>query len=63
MRCVCCNTALKSSEIIWYEQEHRHEDMCKKCRGAVFTDLLETDYDVERIGMHVADIEDIGDER
>jgi hypothetical protein len=62
MRCTCCNTALKSSEIIWYPAEHRHEDMCKKCRSRVFADLLETDYDVERIGMHVADIEDFDDE-
>lgn len=58
MRCVCCDKALKSSEIIWYPAEERHEDMCKKCRGEVFTDLYETGFDVERIGMQIEDLSD-----
>ena len=62
MRCTCCDTALKSSEIIWYEKEQRHEDMCKKCRAKVFGDLLESGYDVDRIGMHVEDVVEVIDE-
>jgi len=60
MRCSCCDSTLKSSEIIWYEKEQRHEDMCKKCRAEVFTDLYETGFDVERIGMRIEDLDNDG---
>jgi hypothetical protein len=50
MRCACCDKELKSSEVIWYPEQNRHEDLCKKCRGAVFDDLHESGFDVESIG-------------
>ena len=58
MKCKCCNKTLKSSEVIWYPEQHRHEDMCKKCRSEVFKDLYETGFNVERIGMYVEDLDD-----
>lgn len=41
MTCKSCNTALKSSEIIWYPEEKRHEDLCSKCRGLVRSESFE----------------------
>jgi hypothetical protein len=57
MRCACCDKALKSSEVIWYPAQQRHEDLCKKCRSEVFTELYESGFDVERIGMQTEDLD------
>lgn len=57
MRCACCDKQMKPSEVIWYPEQHRHEDMCKKCRQDVFKDLLEEGFDVERIGMQTEDLD------
>lgn len=57
MRCSCCDSPLKRSEVIWYPEQNRHEDLCKKCRAEVFTDLYESGFDVERIGMQTQDLD------
>lgn len=59
MRCACCDKQMKPSEVIWYSEQHRHEDMCKKCRVEVFNELRDTGYDVERIGMHTEDLDNV----
>jgi hypothetical protein len=35
MRCKCCNAILTAGESAWLPEQHRHEDMCKKCRSIV----------------------------
>lgn len=41
MRCKLCDNALRSSEIIWYPEQQRHEDLCVKCRQKVGQDVIE----------------------
>lgn len=48
-RCVCCNRALKSSEIIYYPAEDRHEDLCNKCLSSVRDDCVAAGDDMERL--------------
>jgi hypothetical protein len=55
MRCRGCNKTLKSKEIIWYPRDHKYEDLCITGRRHVFNNLLETDFNVERIGMYIDD--------
>ena len=40
MRCRCCNAELRSSEIIWYPKQHRHEDLCLRCRNEIYREFL-----------------------
>jgi len=47
MRCKMCDNALKSSEIIWYPEEKRHEDTCGKCRGTIARDMMEAGWNPE----------------
>lgn len=35
MRCVACNAILSPSESVWIPEQHRHEDMCRKCRRII----------------------------
>ena len=42
MRCIMCNNPLKSSEIIWYEEEKRHEEYCSRCRDTIAFDEAES---------------------
>lgn len=35
-RCVACDRPLKQNEFFWRKDEKRWEDMCAKCRSAVF---------------------------
>lgn len=47
MRCTCCNTALKSSEIIWYPEQKRHEEYCLKCRQKIVQDVIDAGWEDE----------------
>ena len=60
MRCACCDKELTPSQIIWYPEQNRHEDLCKACRAEVFTDLYVSGFNVERIGMRTEDLDDEG---
>lgn len=62
MRCKCCDRQLKSAEIIWYPEQQRHEDLCSKCRGKIFQDFLDNEWDVEKLGMYTGDIMEVTDE-
>ena len=63
MRCKSCNTALKSSEIIWLPKLHKHEDLCSKCRDMVYFECVEAGWDVTKSAIYEADfIQDIDDE-
>lgn len=57
MTCKMCNNALKSSEIIWYPEEQRHEDLCSRCRGVVRSDCWEAGDNVERMFKSHPDVE------
>jgi hypothetical protein len=56
MRCLCCNRALRSSEIIWYPEQKRHEELCLKCRTAVHDDLLTSGVDNDSIPIEVDEV-------
>lgn len=44
-RCKSCDKVLESEEIIWREEIAQHEELCRKCRDAVFSyDGLEIVY-------------------
>jgi len=47
-RCLCCDAALKPSEIIWYPEEERHEELCSRCKGDILKDCFEIGWDTER---------------
>jgi len=47
MRCTLCNNPLKSSEIIWYPEEKRHEDKCGRCRATIARDMLSAGWNPE----------------
>jgi len=49
MVCKLCNNALKSSEVIWYPAEKRHEDLCSRCRGKVAMDMVDAGWDDSHI--------------
>ena len=51
MRCKHCDAALKSSEIIWYEDEKRHEDLCGKCRNLISEDMRLSGWDDSHIPL------------
>lgn len=51
MRCKLCDSALKSSEVIWYPEEERHEDLCEKCRTMISQDMRDAGWDDEHIHL------------
>ena len=58
MRCTCCNNTLKSSEIIWYPDEQRHEDLCVKCLSSVRGECHDAGWDVERMFKSHVEVND-----
>ena len=60
MRCTSCNRALKSSEIIWYPEEHRHEDLCNSCLSSVREECQSAGWNTER--MFKAHSEEVKDD-
>jgi hypothetical protein len=42
-----CDSALKSSEIIWYPEQKRHEEYCLKCRQKIGQDIQEAGWEDE----------------
>ena len=55
MRCKSCNATLKPSEIIWYPKEDRHEDLCYKCRSAMYQEFHAMGW---KIPDHVKEVSD-----
>jgi len=45
MRCKMCDRSLKSSEVIWYPEEKRHEELCCKCRSIISDDMRGAGWD------------------
>lgn len=62
MRCTCCNNTLKSSEIIWYPDEKRHEDLCGKCLARVRSDCYEAGWEVETMFQAHDELEEVVNE-
>jgi len=65
VRCKACNSKMLDGEIVWYEDEKRHEDMCLKCRNIVReleneqgTDILYPDDNFDDIIKFKIDFDD-----
>lgn len=60
MRCSCCNKILSSGEIIWYKDQHKHEELCGRCRAIVFKGLLDDNANADNIYIDdvLGDIDD-----
>jgi hypothetical protein len=43
MRCLACDAIMKPEEIIWRDEKHSHEDLCRVCRKSVQDSLLVSD--------------------
>lgn len=35
MRCKSCDSILEENEIVWYEEEQTHEELCSTCLNMV----------------------------
>jgi hypothetical protein len=54
-----CDRPLKAGEIIWYEEEQRHEEYCSKCRGVIAVDMQSDSDDINVIPIDRLTTDDI----
>lgn len=58
MRCRACDKPLKSSEIIWRQDLGQHEDLCRKCRNYIHTEMDKLLQRSERLDLKIKYEED-----
>lgn len=50
MRCRACNNILSKREILWDEKNHKHEDLCYKCRTKILDSFVSEGYEhIEKV--------------